>query len=126
MIVLDTHALLWWAVDPAQLSERARTIVDTMEKEGSCASVISILGVKLKRGALEMPIGIDEFARRVERSPVELVAVDTEIWLRSLSLDWEHRDPADRVIVATALKKGVPLLTRDEAIHRFQGVPSLW
>lgn len=39
---------------------------------------------------------------------VELVAVDTTAWLRSVSLDWDHRDPADRVIVATALLKGTP------------------
>jgi PIN domain nuclease of toxin-antitoxin system len=80
-----------------------------MEKRGGFASAISIweLGVKIQRGKLDMGLGIEEFARRVEQSAtVELVPVDTTIWLRSLALPWGHRDAADRVIVATALIKG--------------------
>jgi PIN domain nuclease of toxin-antitoxin system len=52
--------------------------------------------------------------------------VNTATWLRSLELTWEHRDPADRVIVATALLQGVPLVTADEEIHRFGGVTCVW
>jgi PIN domain nuclease of toxin-antitoxin system len=116
LILLDTHALLWWALDPAHLSAKAAAVLEEMEKRGGFASAISIweLGVKMQRGKLAMGLGIEEFARRVEQSAtVELVPVDTTIWLRSLALPWGHRDPADRVIVATALIKGVPLLTRD-------------
>jgi PIN domain nuclease of toxin-antitoxin system len=129
VIVLDTHALLWWALDPARLSATATATVSEMERHGGFASAISIweLGVKVQRGKLDLGISIDEFTRRVDRSGVvELVAVDTAIWLRSLGLEWDHRDPADRVIVATALVRGVPLLTVDDAIHRFDGVRCVW
>jgi PIN domain nuclease of toxin-antitoxin system len=44
----------------------------------------------------------------------------------SIDLAWDHRDPADRVIVATALVKRVPLVTADQAIHRFEGVEWIW
>ena len=129
MILLDTHALLWWALDPDRLSEKATAALARMERNGGLASSISIweLGVKIKRGKLDLGISIDDFARRIERSAiVELVAVDTATWLRSIELTWEHRDPADRVIVATALMRGVPLLTADETIHRFGGVECIW
>jgi PIN domain nuclease of toxin-antitoxin system len=129
MIVLDTHAVLWWALDPGYLSSTAARLVANMEREGGFASAISIweLGTKIKRGKLEMPIGIDEFARRIEKGGVvTLLPVDTQIWLSSLSLDWDHRDPADRVIVATALAKGLPLLTKDTEIHAFSGVQCVW
>lgn len=129
MIVLDTHALLWWALDPDQLSSPARAAVEQMEQQGGLASAISIweLGIKVKRGKLELPIRVEEFARRIERGGVvELVPVDTNVWLRSLSLPWEHSDPADRVIVATALMRGVPLLTKDSAIREFKEVQSIW
>jgi PIN domain nuclease of toxin-antitoxin system len=43
-----------------------------------------------------------------------------------LSLDWSHRDPADRVIVATALMKEVPVLTKDRALHDYVGVKCRW
>ena len=65
--------------------------------------------------------------RRVEQSAaVELIPVDTTIWLRSLALKWSHADPADRVIVATALLKDVPVLTKDRRIRRFGGVRCVW
>jgi PIN domain nuclease of toxin-antitoxin system len=129
MILLDTHALLWWALDPDQLSERAASTLAEMETHGGFASSISIweLGIKVKRGKLELGIAIEELVRRLERSgTIELVAVDSTIWLRSLALDWDHRDPADRVIVSTALIKGVPLLTKDEAIRGAGLVPTVW
>lgn len=129
MIALDTHALLWWALDPDQLSPAAVAQVEEMEKRGGFASAISIweLGVKVQRGKLELGLGIEELARRIERSAVvELVPVDTTIWLRSLALAWDHRDPADRVIVATALAKGVPLLTKDDAIRSGGVVATIW
>jgi PIN domain nuclease of toxin-antitoxin system len=100
-----------------------------MERLGGFASAISIweLGVKIQRGKLDIGISIDEFARRIEKSAiVELLPVTTATWLRSLDLAWDHRDPADRVIVATAILRGVPLLTADVEIHRFPGVTCVW
>jgi PIN domain nuclease of toxin-antitoxin system len=129
VIVLDTHALLWWALDPEKLSTLAADTVERMERDGGFASAISIweLGIKVKRGKLEMGIAIEELARRIERGGVvELVPVDTTIWLQSLRLEWAHRDPADRVIVATALRQAVPLLTRDETIREYGGVETVW
>jgi PIN domain nuclease of toxin-antitoxin system len=129
VIVLDTHALLWWALDPERLSPAATAAIREMENRGGYASSISIweLAVKVKRGKLQLPISIEEFARRIERSAVvELLPVDTGTWLRSSSLEWEHRDPADRVVVATALMKRVPVVTKDEAIRSFAGVAHVW
>ena len=129
MIVLDTHVLLWWALDPDQLSARATELVGEMEHRGGFASSISVweLGIKIQRGKLDLGVDIVEFARRVRMSGVvELLPVDTATWLRSLALEWDHRDPADRVIVATALLHDVPVLTKDETIHAFEGVSTLW
>jgi PIN domain nuclease of toxin-antitoxin system len=129
VIVLDTHALLWWALDPDRLSVAATASVREMERRGGFASAISIweLGTKIRRGKLDLGISIEEFVRRIDRSAiVQLLAVDTATWLRSLALAWDHRDPADRVIVATALLQGVPLVTADAEIQRFGGIACVW
>jgi len=129
MVLLDTHVLLWWAVDPDRLSSAAATSLAAMERRGGFASAISIweLGVKIQRGKLELGISIEEFTRRIQKSGIiELVPVNTATWLRSLALAWDHRDPADRVIVATAILQDVPLLTADTEIHRFGGVSCIW
>ena len=129
MVLLDTHVLLWWAVDPDRLSSAAAASLAAMERLGGFASAISIweLGVKIQRGKLEIGISIEEFARRIQKSGIiEVVPVDTATWLRSLALAWDHRDPADRVIVATAILQDVPLLTADTEIRRFGGVSCVW
>ena len=129
MILLDTHALLWWALDPGQLSETARGWCDRMEAEGGFASSISIweIGVKVKRGKLELGISTEELARRIaDSSAVELLSVDWPTWIRAVELPWDHRDPADRVIVATALLQGLPILTKDAQLHAFGGVNCVW
>lgn len=129
MILLDTHALLWWALDPEQLSTTASEIVGSMEERGGYASSISVweLGIKVARGQLELPVTVDEFALRIQQGGVvDLLPVDTSTWLRTLSLGWSHRDPADRVIVATALLRGVPVLTKDRILHEFEGVDCVW
>lgn len=129
MIVLDTHALLWWALDPDRLSDAARTTLADMERHGGYASAISIweIAIKVKNGKLGLPVSVDELVRRIEKGAVvELLPVDAATWLRSVSLSWAHRDPADRVIVATALNRGIPVLSKDAAIHDFSEVRSIW
>ena len=129
MVLLDTHVLLWWAVDPDRLSAAAAASLAAMERRGGFASSISIweLGVKIQRGKLDLGISIDEFARRIRKSGIiELLPVTTQVWLRSLDLAWDHRNPADRVIVATALVQDVPLLTADAEIRCFGGISCVW
>lgn len=129
MILLDTHVLLWWALDPDRLSSAAAASLQGMERRGGFASAISIweLGIKVQRGKLDLGISIEEFARRIAKSGiVQLLPVTTATWLRSLELPWDHRDPADRIIVATALLQDVPLLTADTEIQRFQGISCVW
>lgn len=129
MIVLDTHALLWWALDPDKLSSSAAEVCARMERDGGFASAISIweLGVKIRNRKLDLGIPLAEFVRRLDHGGVvELVPVDTSIWMQAVSLDWAHRDPADRVIVGTAIVKGLPVLSKDAALQAFHGVQCVW
>ena len=56
MVVLDTHALLWWTLDPGRLSAHVRERCERMPQTGACISSISIweIGIKVKRGHLEI------------------------------------------------------------------------
>lgn len=85
-------------------------------------SSISIweIGLLCQRQRLELGMSLREFVERLsETSVVDVVPVSADGWMASLDLDWEHRDPADRVIVALALRSGADLVTADERIRGF-------
>ncbi len=129
VIVLDTHTVIWWTLDPEKLSKRAVKLCHQFNETPAFLSSISIweIGIKIKKGKLELGISATEFADRLKRTGlVQIVPVDESVWLRNLDLDWNHSDPADRTIVATALIKRVPILTKDDAMHEFKGVKTIW
>jgi len=120
MVVLDTSTLLFWTLAPERLSERA---INTLKRSPRLlVSSISLweIGVKSAKGKLEIPVTVREYSDRLSRvERVEILDVDLETWLANLELNWEHRDPADRTIVATASVRGCPLITSDAAILTF-------
>ncbi len=129
MILLDTHAVIWWTLDPEKLSKRAAKLCAQFADTPAYLSSISIweIGIKIKKGKLHLGISAKEFTDRLKHTGlVQIVPVDETIWLRSLELDWDHSDPGDRTIVATAQIKNVPVLTKDETIHHFKGAKTLW
>ena len=120
MVVLDTSALIFWTLDRERLSEAAAAAI--AEADRILVSSISIweIGIKVSRGGLSIPLTVREFAdslTQVDR--VELLPVDTATWLKNIELEWAHRDPADRTIVAVALLHACPLVTSDGAIRQF-------
>ena len=120
MKVLDTCALIYWTLDPDGLSEAAKTAIDQDDK--LCISSISIweVGIKVMRKKLIIPLTIDDFTQRLNKiDKLEIISVDSKIWLENLHLKWKHKDPADRTIVATARLNKCPLLTSDSNIAQF-------
>ncbi|MCP4110473.1 MAG: type II toxin-antitoxin system VapC family toxin [Desulfobacteraceae bacterium] len=122
MILLDTCALLWWTLDPEKLSDEATDVCDRIYSNGAFISSISIweIGIKIKKNKLDINTDIREYTDRVKAlNIIEIIPVDEDIWVESVSLEWEHRDPADRTIVATAKLRNVPIVTSDRIIREF-------
>lgn len=126
MVVLDTVALLYWTIDPEKLSALARDVIDKADR--LIVSSISVweIAQKVKRSRLEISMGIEEYVSGLSRlDRLEILAVDVETWLNSVSLEWQHRDPADRVIVATATRLDCPLVSSDRVIGEFYAL-TMW
>ncbi len=120
MLVLDTAALLYWTLDRAQLSAAAAGAIATADRILVNSISLWEIGIKAQRGKLELPLSLREFAARLNATErVEVLAVDEQLWIENIELDWEHRDPADRTIVATAHHFGCPLVTSDARILAF-------
>ncbi len=122
-IVLDTCALVWWSLDPDKLSQKAKEACHIMEQEknGLVPSIaVWEIAIKIKNHKLDLGVDIDYYLATLKKSDViRIVAIDEEIWLESVKLEWEHRDPADRVVVAIAKKNQAAIITADRKIASF-------
>ncbi len=125
MIVLDTHALVWWATGSDELSDPARAAIDRELQDGQIiVSAISAWEVAMlvERERLVLAMDVDTWLATIaDIDAISFVPVDTEIATKSV-----HKDPADRMIVATARKLAVPLVTRDEKIRAYSHVKTIW
>jgi PIN domain nuclease of toxin-antitoxin system len=119
MIVLDTCALYWWTNEPAALSTKAASACRKIASSGALVCAVSLweLGLKAKRGQIDLGCPVREYAERLQQvAGVEIVPADAGLWLDSLDLDWAHRDPADRLIAALARRRHLPIVTADTII----------
>ena len=120
MIVLDTSALIFWTLDRARLSEAAAQAISSADRIALSSISIWEIGIKVKRERLFIPVSIQEFTDKLETiDRVDILPVDVLTWIKNIELDWDHRDPADRTIVATASLHACPLVTSDSAIRAF-------
>jgi len=131
MIVLDTHVWIWWLSNPKTLSQRAQTAVTAAMEDGTILiSSISTWEVALlvARDRLRLTMEVSDWIAKSEVLPfVTFVPVDNAIALRAVSLPGSfHNDPADRIIVATALSMGAAVVTRDERILKYRQVKAIW
>jgi PIN domain nuclease of toxin-antitoxin system len=132
MIVLDTHAWIWFINSPEVLSKRAASAIEKARNSGeglhiSCISTWEIHMLAAK-GRLSLAIAPEVWVARCERlSFVRFHPVNNSIARLAVSAcGTMHADPADRIIVATALYLGASVVTRDERIKACGLAPCIW
>ena len=111
-LLLDTHTWVW-AMEGDARALRLRGF-----SGGFAVSVMSVweLGMLVAKGRLELKPGVDEWVQRNLAPPVTLQPLTPDIALASTRLNEFHGDPVDRILVATALATGQPLVTADRKI----------
>jgi len=127
VIVLDTHAWIWLASDPQRLGRAGRSALRRERSRGVAAISCWEVATLAARGRITLdrdPVAWMEDSLQAER--LELLPLTPAVAAASAALKDFHGDPADRLIVATALTHGATLLTRDERIRELAGVRTVW
>ena len=131
VIVLDTHTLIWWVTNDAALSKKAKTAIERERAGGEIiVSAISAweIAMLVKRETIAFSMDVENWLATVQQIPgVRFAPVDVDVSLKSVQLPGEfHKDPADRLIVATARKFAAPLVTKDLKIRAYAHVKTIW
>ena len=131
MILLDTHTLIWWLTDQKKLSSKAFDLIKNECKNGEVVySSISVweICILVKKGKLNLTKDIDVWVENLKLLPnFRPIPITNDIARDSVFLPgFKNSDPADRIIIATALSEKCPLVTKDRKIRAYKFVESVW
>ncbi len=126
MVVFDTHAAVWWASEPTRLGRRAHARLETEDRLGIPAIVFWEVALLVRKRKLDLGMPVADWAGAIQSVPrVETLPLTAEIAIEADALQM-HADPADRFIVATALRFGVPLISKDRLLRSLRFVDTIW
>ena len=130
MILLDTHVVVWLVSEPERLSKKAKAVIDDARQNGDGLAVSGITLVEITtlygRRRILLAMSLESFLIELERRFVVL-PINARVCARMLSLPAGYpKDPADRVIGATARVEGMSLVTADQEIRRAKVVRTIW
>lgn len=131
MILLDTHALIWYLDDPEKLSQTGRVRIETaFHSEGVGISDITLweIAMLVEKSRLTLDRDVAVWLGDLSALPnFRVLPISPAIAALSARLPGEfHIDPADRLITATAIDQSAPLVTKDKHIRRYPHLDTIW
>jgi PIN domain nuclease of toxin-antitoxin system len=130
LILLDTHVIVWLASDERRLSRAAKAAIDEARQADSGLAISDFtlyeLSLLSRKKEIGLVISLELFLSEVEKRFVVL-PITSRICVGALSLPAGYpKDPADRIIGATALAEGIPLITADRGIRKSRALATIW
>jgi PIN domain nuclease of toxin-antitoxin system len=124
-VLLDTHTLIWSAIDAPELSPKVRLLLADAKTAPIC-SIASFweISIKVNLGKLDLSISLETFFDEV-LGHVELLPIEQNHCIRYSALPFHHRDPFDRMLICQAQCENLAIVGNDEAFDAY-GVQRIW
>lgn len=126
--LLDTSAVLWALTDPARLGRKARRIIENRSSRLVVSAVSAWeLSTKHRLGKLpQADVLLGAYSKHLDRLGALRLPVSEDHALLAGRLEWDHRDPFDRMLAAQSMIESLVIVTSDAAFAGSRGVPTLW
>lgn len=123
-VIIDTHVLAWSLITPAKLSGAAIAALEGASQILVPPSALHEISLKVRNGKWDDMIAhAGHLDRLCSDQGFFFAPYTARMAMAAGSLDWEHRDPFDRMIAATALELSFPLISKDDAFDGLKDVP---
>jgi PIN domain nuclease of toxin-antitoxin system len=130
VILFDTHVVLWSMTAPEKLSRNAKEAIEDARRSADGMAICDVtlleLATNANKGRILLDISLESFLQAVESRFVVLPISGLTCARTALLPVGYPKDPADRIIGATALVQGLTLLTSDREIRRSKAVRTIW
>jgi PIN domain nuclease of toxin-antitoxin system len=128
MIVLDTHAWIWYSNESPELPKTAFHAIHQADTLGVSAISCWEVAMLVAKQRLGLAMDVEDWINLAfERAPMRLLPMSPKIAVLSTRLPGDfHGDPADRIIAATCLAHHAPMITKDQQIHEWGQIQTIW
>lgn len=116
--LLDTHALIWYSDSSGKLSNRAEELIDNPENTVFISSV-SLWEIAIKIKLRRIGISFNKLLDEVEKADFTVLHAENTYLKELIDLPLIHKDPFDRLLIATAKSEDMTLITADDDIHKY-------
>jgi PIN domain nuclease of toxin-antitoxin system len=130
LILVDTHVVVWLALEPANISKKARVVIEETRSDGEGIAISDITLFEIaqieSKHRIKLSSSLETFLSEVEARFIVLPITGRAcVQARGMPAVYP-KDPADRIIGATALVEGIPLVTADDDIRRSKVLRTIW
>ena len=124
--MMDTCTFLWYIETSSRLPESVRELIDTTKYVSVSQATFWEIAIKQTTGKLALKMSMSELEEKCIENSITILPLKLAYFERIKSLPLIHRDPFDRIIMASAIEEDLILLTDDSQIIKYQDVKTLW
>lgn len=125
-LLLDTHSLIWFLNGDEKLSDKVKIAIED-SNNSKIVSIVSIweIAIKISLDKFRFPKGFKHFLDMVEENGLEILPITFEHAVVLSTLEFIHRDPFDRLLIAQCMADNLILATKDDNIKRYN-IQTIW
>lgn len=125
-LLLDTYVVIWFITEDDRLPSKIKFLIE--DTQNACfVSIASLweMGIKFSLGKLELKVGLKKIIELIEQSGLTILPISTTHIIANTKLDFHHRDPFDRLIIAQAKCEVLTVISKDKEFKTYD-IDLIW